>query len=336
VPVFANRYEYFEVLGTGGWGVVRRAHDRHLDREVALKTYPAGADLLVATWEAQRLMALEGPHILRVFNADKYQDVPYITTEIAPLKSAQDRAGGYGVRPDLAVRWVRHGLIGLGVCHQARLIHRDIKASNIFLDSEDLAKLGDFGVAAVMNTAGTTQPHGAWSIRAPEAYAVGVVSVRSDVYSMGLTLYQLLTGTNPFERATVPETEAAVLAHNYPRVRDIAPQVPRVLAMRVDKAMALDPGDRYASAAEFNEDLGAIRRLSALFAPRIPHPGHLQCWEGTSLGRGIRVCVEQAAGPFSIDVRRTEGAQTRIRDLCGVVPSVDRLRIHLRRVFDEL
>jgi len=335
-PIFANRYDIIGNLGQGGFGFVYRAHDLHLDRDVALKTFQRGWQLAAATYEAQRLTSLEGPHILRVFNADRYQDIPYLATEVAALGSAMDFMQGRGVRPDLAIRWIRHMLIGLQVCHQHHLLHRDVKPGNVFLQSLDLAQLGDFGVSDVMDAAGRTQPHGSWQIRAPEAYTHNVMTVESDIYSTGLALYTMLTGIEPYLRSTPAEMQTAVIAQARPPIRDIAPHVPRVLVSRVERALSTDPALRYPSAAAFHDDLGAIRHLANVFAPVLVHPGHLECWSGRAGTRELNVCVWAEGGGFEIEVRRSGGSHTRILDFCTHLPNQGRLRIELRRIFDGL
>jgi eukaryotic-like serine/threonine-protein kinase len=339
VQMFANRYEVFEALGSGGFGVVRRAHDRHLRRDVALKLFVRpDASLWVATREAQILTALEGRHILRVFNADTYQDVPYLTTEIAALGSTADRMGALGVRPDLAVRWVRQMLIGLGVCHARGLLHRDVKSSNIFLQTDEHALLGDFGVAILTDSSGGADAHGDPCIRAPECYTAGRMTRASDIYSAGLALYTLLAGIEPFARPTGGEIEAAVVGREFAPLRDVAPHVPRVIAMRVERAMAVDPVDRFASAADYHDALGGVRYLDRLFHPVGPHVGHHRCWSGgRAQGRaGVSVCVSQTGRSFEIDVRRDTPARTRMREWCGVVLGEKQLGVRLRQIFDRV
>ncbi len=259
MALFANRYEQKDLLGRGYFSKVWRAHDKNLGIDVALKLLKNGTQIDDATYEAKKLMLLRGPHILQVLNADKYQDIPFIVTYIAKAGSAESKANGLGVAPAQAIGWVRDMLIGLDVCHSAGLLHRDVKASNIFLESWDEALLGDFGLVAQMDGRGTAEAHGLWSIRARRCYTANRASVRSDIYSSGLALYTLLTGADPFWRATEAETIAAVKTRDYQRIRDVAPHTPRVLAMRIERAMADDPNDRYATADEFHRALGDIK-----------------------------------------------------------------------------
>jgi len=338
VPFFAGRYEQKNQLGRGHFGRVWRAMDHHLGIDVALKLLKSGTEIDAATYEAQRLMQLRGPHVLPVLNADKYQDIPFVVTYIASAGTAGDKAKGSGVSPARAIAWVRDMLIGLGVCHDFGLLHRDVKPTNIFLQTEDEALLGDFGLVAAMDGAGEAEPQGLWTTRAPELFDGKRATVRSDVYSAGLTLYQLLTGTDPFWRATEAETIAAVKARDFRRIRDVCPHVPRVLAMRIEKAMADDPKDRYQSASAFHAALGDLPHFPIEWSRAGPHAGHEACWEGTHLGHAqdLTVCVTRADGGFAYETRKAEGAKHRLVASCGIAANETKLAVRLREVFDSL
>ncbi len=166
-PLFAGRYERHELLGKGSFDYVHRAFDQHMRLDLALKTFNRGAALILATKEAIALTALESHYILRVYNADIHQDVPFLATAIATLGSATDwmQREHHPVPMHLAVTWTRQALIGLSVCHHRGILHRDIKPSNLFLDSEDHCLLGDFGAAATMNADGTASADGTCSFK---------------------------------------------------------------------------------------------------------------------------------------------------------------------------
>ena len=210
--------------------------------------------------EAHVLTGLESPYILRVFNAGIHTDIPFIATAIAPMGSTEDQlAEGVGVRPDLAVRWVQQALIGLGLCHRRNVLHRDITPANIFLDSQDHARLGDFGVAENMDEDGTAPPNGNQRCRAPEGYG-GRLTVASDLFSAGVTLWRLLTGHWPFHASTEEELAVSMREGNR-RLRDTAPHVDRSIARVVERALDPDPGARPSSADVMARLLGATRTL---------------------------------------------------------------------------
>lgn len=334
--LFAGRYERQTVLGRGGYGVVWRAHDHNLGRDVALKLFARGSGITFPVREARVLTALESPHILRVFNADEYQDVPFLATEIAALRAADDQIAGIGVPPRLAVRWVRHLLVGLEFCHAQRLIHRDIKPANLFLQTEELAQLGDFGVAAIANPAGLVAAEGDFRIRAPEMYSTGAGTASSDLYSVGVTLFALLSGTYPFG-GTPLEIEQGAVHDNPPNIRDLAPHISLQLARRVRKSIAKDPADRYTTAREMHQALGQVTPRDRAWSPRATHPGHDRCWESSAGdGRqGLVVCVTATASGYDIETRRSSGARSRLRAFCGTANTEPRLRVFLRDLFQR-
>ncbi len=246
MAVFANRYEILDYLGRGGSGEVYRVRDHNLGRDLALKLLRSPAETL-AIREAHVLTGLESPHILKVFNAGIHNDIAFIATDIAAMGSAGGRiADGVGVAPDLAVRWVRQALIGLGLCHRRNVLHRDITPENIFLDSQDHARLGDFGVAASMDDAGTAAPDGNQRFRAPEGYG-GRLTARSDLFSAGVTLWRLLTGNWPFD-ATTEDDLARLMREGSCRLRDTAPHVHSSIARVVESALDPNPEARPSTA----------------------------------------------------------------------------------------
>lgn len=338
--LFADRYRVKDLLGKGTYGRVWRATDTHQNLDVALKTFGRGTATIVAYSEATVLTALESEHILRVYNADTYQDVPYLATRIAPMGSTEDLlpAHVHGIRPDHAVSWVRQALVGLGSCHERGLVHRDIKPANVFLERQDRALLGDFGLAHRVDSAGQVAAEGTPLTMAPEMWATGTGSRLSDIYSTGVTLYRLLTGTWPIDEAARATFHPRVIAGDYRPIRDIAPHVSRRLTARVHRAMALDPADRYQSWREMHDDLGRRGVVSRLWEKVQAHADHDSCWQQSHQGGGSlhEVCVLPEAAAFSIETRRTTGARTRVVSHCHRDVKRNQLPVRLRGVFDSL
>jgi serine/threonine-protein kinase len=337
---FANRYEILDQLGEGASADVWKANDTHQNQLVALKLFRPGLSTIHAYGEATVLTALEGPSILRVYNADTFGDIPYIATRIAGMGTAEAfvAVNPLGLPADTVVSWMRQALVGLGACHDRRLVHRDIKPANIFLDTPEFALLGDFGLAYQLDLDGTSPAEGSPHTIAPEMWATGRGSVASDIYSMGVSTYRLLIGKWPFDATTREEISALVQAGDYTRLRDVAPHVSRRLAERVEKAMALDPASRYSTWREMHAELGRSGVVSRVWRQHRPHPGHDRCWVETSRLSGLPhdVCVlPKDARHVDIEVRCASGAKRRVARMCRARVETTRLAVTLRDVFDH-
>lgn len=326
----ADRYRLIGLLGDGGFGEVWRAFDRHRSYDVALKlirNHDRGA-----TWhEASLLTALRSEHILEVNNADVAVDVPYIDTALAEC-SLDARSVPLGVEPGQAVDWIRRALRGLDLCHKRGLLHRDVKPQNIFLTSSGTAKLGDLGIAALMDADGTAAAHGDMRIRAPELITGARSSVQSDVYSMACSLYGLVAGRLPYEQG---DPVSAIVSGSHTPVRDVAPHVSQALADKIRTGMALDPADRFPSAAAFDNEL-ALPPRSRQFTPVSPHPGHIRCWSVTGRGTDTDVCVIPTGRPrrFTVETRYQQ-SRSRLTRYC-VEATEGQLPARLRAVFNGL
>lgn len=336
---FANRYELGRLIGWGGFGDVWLAWDHHRNMQVALKLFRQPIPML-AYYEAQLLTALEGDHVLKVNNADTFVDTPYLATAVAAGGTAEDQLPGspFGFPADVAIRWTRHLLVGLGSCHGRRLAHRDIKPSNLFLSAPDHGLIGDFGVAAVLDAADTVSKAGTPETMAPEMIRDGRGTLSSDVYSVGVTLYRLLTGRWAFQGLSPAETEALVLAGVYAPLRDVAPHISRRLADRVKAAMSPDFAKRPATANEFHDALGAPDLMARAWQRIAPHPGHDRCWQEVRTGAGAshEVCVNVAGTGFAIEVRRATGSRSRVLTYCRTANDERQLLVRLRDTFDHL
>jgi eukaryotic-like serine/threonine-protein kinase len=336
-----KRYLLRRLLGTGGFGEVWEAIDQHRSYEPSLPPHVIALKLIRThdhgeVWlEASRLTALESDHILKVNNADRVVDVLYLDTALAEC-SLERRSEPFGVEPGLAVEWVRSALRGLELCHQHRLLHRDVKPHNVFLTPSGDAKLGDFGVAAPMDKNGNARPGGDQRIWAPEFFTGNLASVQSDIYASACTLYALVGGRLPFDGFTdVADLADAVVNGAYTPIRDVAPHVSQALADKIRKGMALDPDDRFRTAAEFDRAL-ALPIRPRRFTPVPPHPGHVRCWRVTGGGREVRVCVLPGATAQRVTVE-THYAQSgnRLTPFCfGTTAAA--LPVRLRSVFNDL
>ena len=259
-----SHYRIIDKLGEGGMGVVYRALDTTLDRHVAIKFLPAGFESDENARErfvreAKAASALNHSNIAVVHEIDQAPDgqmfIVMAYYEGETLKTRIDRGP---VPVEEAVDMVSQVASGLAKAHEKNIFHRDIKPANILLTDEGEPKLADFGLAkasgqATLTKTGTTL--GTVAYMSPEQAKGGVLDPRSDVFSLGVVLYELLTGRLPFEA----DMEAAILylIVNEDPVPIVShrPELDQDLQHIVDKALAKDPDARYSSARDFSEDL---------------------------------------------------------------------------------
>ena len=276
VPV-EQRFELLGRIGAGNHGVVFRARDSQLQREVAIKRFSHFlADdpraMRRITREVATLARVSHPHVVTVHDLVHMADgdgeiTPHLVMELVEGTSLKDLLSlqGPSLRSVIVVRGVLEGLVA---CHQADILHLDIKPANVLVTSDGGVKIVDFGIARAASDATATvagTPH----YMAPEQFE-GRADERSDIYSVGCLLYECLTGTPPFQGTMA----AQLLAHrNHPRPdpRAISPEVGAPLAAVVRKAMAVDPADRYQSVQEMWSALSGDEMLvSAPLVPRRP------------------------------------------------------------------
>lgn len=334
MTVWANRYDVIEELGRGANGVVYRVVDQKIGRELALKLLPGANDESLVIREAHALTALESPHVLRVFNAGIFGDVPFLATDIAVLGSTEDQLqGGVGVHPDRAVRWVRQALTGLDYCHRRRVLHRDITPANVFLGSIDHALLGDFGVASNLGDDGTAGRAGNQRTLAPEGFG-GRLTPASDIYSVGVTLWRLLTGRWPYDAQTEEDLKRMVQGAERPRLRDVAPHVHRSIAKVVESSLEPDPNSRPASAGEMAMAL-AGSSVGERSWVQVPTGADDLVEFKTTRGRELRATATSDDGRrWTVETRYLSSGRRLVRACFETTSS--KLAQQLRRVFDTV
>jgi serine/threonine protein kinase len=342
--VIDDRYELMGTapLGKGRFGEVWEAQDHHFGIRVALKLYfpnalPPNIRRALVYQEAKFLEALRAPNILPVLNADadEARDIPYISMELAPEGSAEDQLMRQprGLKPSVASSWMRDVLVGLRGCHDARVLHGDIKPANVFLGRQDAALLGDLGVARQMDASGRSIPAGDLVVQPAEAFTIQVVDARSDIYGVGVTLYRLLTGVWPFDDPDPTNLPARITAGKFVRVRDLAPHVSRGLALLVERALDVDPGSRFADAQTMHNALTAQGTFDRQWRPLV-HASHLKCWEEEDRTAPHSICVLPGPRGEDVEVRHGGGGRVKRLSVAGLTPG--QCRVHLRRVFDDL
>jgi serine/threonine protein kinase len=280
-----GKYRVLQPLGQGGMARVYRAYHPQLDRYVAVKVLRqdlAGEEEMIARFkrEAKAVAALRHPHIVQVFDFDTQDDLCYMVMELVEGDSLKTRLTDYRTRGNRlpageAVRIVLDALDGLAYAHHAGIVHRDIKPANILLTGDGAAVLSDFGIAQV--TGGTQYTKsgvmmGTLQYMAPEQ-GLARGDARSDIYSMGIVLYEMLVGEPPFDA----DTPLAILLKHMndplPIPREKNPDVPEPLERILLKTLAKDPNDRYPSAKEMAQALAAAAADAGLGVPdRVSRP----------------------------------------------------------------
>ncbi len=268
-----GHYRVLEEIGSGGMGVVYRAHDERLERDVALKVLPPGTLADDSTRkrfrkEALALSRLSHPNIATVFDFDTQEGTDFLVTELIEGVTLDDKLAS-GPLPEKEVIPIGLQLAdGLGAAHREGVIHRDLKPGNLRLTPEGRLKILDFGLAKRVDPADqatVTQsfseqrgPAGTLAYMAPEQLRGEKVDTRADLWAAGVVLYELATGRRPFEGLTTTALADEILHAAAPSPQVLQPKLPARLAEVIQKCLEKDPENRYQSAKELLVDL---RRL---------------------------------------------------------------------------
>src|SRR5439155_16734017 len=250
---FYNHFELRETLGSGGMGTVYKAHDMQLERDVALKLLrkdlgPEYANQLQQ--EARITSSVNHPHVVQVFSFGRDHDQYYLVMELVERGTLDDLIAERKKLPEEEV--VRAGIEvarGLRAAYRKGLIHRDVKPANILFNADGFAKISDFGLAGIAET--HVQTSGAiWGTPyyvAPERLNNQPEDFRSDIYSLGATLFHAVAGRPPFDGETMSASELRALKNNPLKLKDVAPEVSRPTASVIAGMIAPDPHLRFAS-----------------------------------------------------------------------------------------
>ncbi|MBL8447292.1 MAG: protein kinase [Zoogloeaceae bacterium] len=278
LPARLGRYQITRVLGQGAMGVVYEGMDPALNRRVAIKTilHSALADAGTLTdasarfvREAQAVARLNHPHIVTVFDFGDEGDLSYLVMEFVQgreLKACFDQ--GVRFTATEAVRIVRELLDALEFAHRQGVIHRDVKPANVMLDDEGRVKLTDFGVARLIDgstdrtVAGTMV--GTPSHMSPEQIQGLPVGSRTDIFAAGIVLYECLTGARPFGGSGVWAVQKQIIHDDPPPPSVRRPELGTGFDAIIIRALAKDPENRFASAAEFSRALATLQTMAAV------------------------------------------------------------------------
>ncbi len=260
----SDRYQVIKSIGEGGMANVYLAYDTILDRNVAVKVLRgdlANDEKFVRRFQREALAAssLSNPNIVEVYDVGEDNGEYYIVMEYIEgkhLKQLLKKRGKLTVTE--AVDIVSQITDGLSVAHDSYIIHRDIKPQNIMILENGLVKITDFGIAMAMNSTQLTQTNsvmGSVHYLPPEQANGKGATLQSDIYSIGILFYELLTGKLPFKGENAVEIALKHLKEPLPSIRDEVPNIPQSVENIIIKATAKNPKNRYADAREMHEDL---------------------------------------------------------------------------------
>jgi len=265
ISLLNNRYELLEPLGRGGMAVVYRARDLMLERQVAIKLlredYSSDPSFQERFRQEARAAAnLAHPNIVTVhdFGLDKGQ--LFIVMELVPgtdLKTLLRKRGRF--TPEEALPLMIQACAGIGYAHRAGLVHCDVKPQNFLVTPDMRLKVTDFGIARALSTIRPDEQSdvvwGSPQYFAPEQAAGGAPLPASDVYSLGIILYELLSGSLPFQADTASELARLHLEADPPRIRDVVPEVSPELEQILLKVLSKEPAQRYRTADQLGRVL---------------------------------------------------------------------------------
>ena len=264
-----------DTLGVGGFAAVFRAHDPRLERDVAIKvldpTLGVSAELEEQFLREARIVAgVEHPHIVPLYSAESRGGLLYLVMRLLPGRTLADRIAREGaLEPAEAARVAQEVAEALAVAHEHGVIHRDIKPDNVLLDAAGNAIVTDFGVSLVTWRRGREARGitvGTPSYMSPEQALGADVDGRTDVYSLGVMLFEMLAGRVPFAGRTVQELVAMHVTAPPPKLSELRPDTPSPLVALVDRMLAKDSAARPGS-ADVVRALAAARAPEALLSP---------------------------------------------------------------------
>jgi len=273
-----GKYKILSTIGSGGFGTVYLAENTWIDKKVALKVpHKQGSDFGELLREPRLLASLSHPNIVGVLTAEKQENVFFIVMEFVPgdtLESVIAREGALEL--SRALDYTAQICNAVDYAHRQGVLHRDLRPSNVLVSDSGLVKVADFGTSRFLEIAahGTTVI-GSPPYMAPEQFQ-GKAVFASDVYSLGVTMYQMMTGELPYDSPSPADLDR--LMHGdlvtAPRVRN--PKVPRAINDIILRAMAPEIHSRYQRAGELLDDLLAARRVTPRRGARpAPTPGDL-------------------------------------------------------------
>ncbi len=279
--VLDSRYRIETPIATGGMSTVYRGLDTRLDRPVAVKVmdsrYASDTGFLARfRLEARAVARLRHPGLVAVFDQGMDGRHPFLVMELIDGGTLRELLRERGPMPPHAVAAVFNPMLGgLAVAHRSGLVHRDVKPENVLISDDGEVKLADFGLVRAIAEAGITSTSvilGTAAYLSPEQVRTGSAGPRSDVYSAGLLMYELLTGSTPFTGDTPLALAYQRIDRDVPAPSEAIDGIPEEFDELVLRATSRDPDARYADAAQMGAELDAIAADLRLPSFRVPAP----------------------------------------------------------------
>jgi len=255
-PRVLGRYQLEKELGRGATGIVYRGRDSQTGRVVAIKTVALSREFETGELqevrerfvrEAETAGRLNHPHVVRIFDAGEAHDLAYIAMEFLQGTDLTPYTRPDNLLPlPQVMRIIARAAAALHYAHVNRVVHRDIKPSNIMYDpASDTVKVTDFGIALITDSSRTGRTPGTPSYMSPEQLAGKTIEGRSDLFSLGVTFYQLVSGHLPFRGDSLPQLVIKMANEPHIGILTYNPQLPPCLVDIIDKALAKHPAGRY-------------------------------------------------------------------------------------------
>ena len=267
-----DRYEILEVIGTGGMAIVYKALDHRLNRQVAIKILKdefSGDDEFRRRFraEGEAVAMLSHPNIVQVYDVSSSDDANYLVMELIDgisLKQYMEVKGVLNWKETL--HFAMQIAKGLEHAHSRGIVHRDIKPHNIMVLKDGSVKVMDFGIARVMSKSNTLTKEALGSVHyiSPEQAKGGYTDSRSDIYSLSVVMYEMMTGRPPFDGESPVAVAIQHINGGAPKPSSLNPNIPVGLEQIILKGMALEPKDRYSSATEMLQDMEEFRKNPAI------------------------------------------------------------------------
>jgi serine/threonine protein kinase len=337
-------YEIVSLLGSGGMGEVYRARDSRLKREVAIKVLPRALSLdtdRLRRFEQEALAtaALNHPNILAVFDIGTSEGSPYVVSELLEGETLRERLRSGSITVRKSLDYALNIAHGLAAAHEKGIIHRDLKPENLFLTKDGRVKILDFGLAKLTqaepgaHTSLPTATHGTEAgvvlgtagYMSPEQVRGQSLDARSDIFSLGVILYEMLSGKRAFHRDTPADTMSAILKEDPPDLSETNRTVSPALERIVQHCLEKNPEQRFHSARDLAFDLEAVSTTSGNASAKVAQ---------SVTPRRIPIAAYLAAGLMLIALVFLAGRFSQTRSAAGTVPEIHQLTFRRGTVSD--